>query len=182
LDAPTQFINDLRRNFGERLRIRWSNARSAWLIEQRVGRRREAGVNISEDSDARVRARDGYWLLLEVRTGDRMPCPDCYSTLKVPVLDTGDVRCAYCHMRGKSGLHRAAYFPLNDILIQHLRRLDPEGTHLDEVVARMDADNEAMMLAMEADAVREGSAAAADHYNRLVGIPQWGYTGKERYL
>jgi hypothetical protein len=177
MEAPRQFVEELERNFGKQLRIRWSNQRGAWLIEQRVGRRREPGVRISEDNDAQVRARDGYWLLMEIRPGDRMPCPKCGLTLRVPIMDTADVVCDYCRLRGRQGRHRAAYFPLNDILIQHLRRLDPHGTHLDEVIATMDAENERLVASMEAHATNEALADASERYNRIVGIPQFSFSG-----
>src|SRR5574343_1629107 len=113
--APSAFTARLEREFGGRLRIRWSTQRGEWHIEQKVARAHLPQYYLYENDDAGIRQRDGYDYLLAIREGDRMPCPRCGHTVKVPVMVTGEARCDRCGKR-----YGAAYFPLEgDALIQY---------------------------------------------------------------
>lgn len=182
--APESFVEKLDREFRGRLRIRWSNSRQEWQIEQKVARGLFPGTKPSkkgwdESSDAYVRHRDGYVHILSVRTGDRMPCPRCSTELKVPYLETHHVRCPMCQMRGFGSYVAALFMPLGDSLIDYLRKIDPENPISERLVEDMERQNEALAAAREQDAVNAGIAEAEQRYNRIVGIPQVGYTGKE---
>lgn len=181
MEAPSEFVSRLTKEFGGRLRIRWSNKRGAWMLEQKVGRSVLPKTFIPEDNDELIRARDGYWFFMEIRPGTRMPCPKCGLELQVPIMDTAQVTCDYCRLRGKEGRYAACYFPLGDALIQHIRRLDPTGTHYDEVIPQLDAHNQALLEAQERQTINNTIAATAERFNRIVGIPTAGLGGIKRF-
>ena len=177
---PVDFENRLSRLFDNRLRIRWSNQRDEWHLEYKVGRGREANFFVSSYDDGAVRARDGYAFLMSVREGDRMPCPKCGCTLKVPKFELGHAICDYCKLNGKGGKFTACYFPLEgDTLIQHLSRIDPLRSWRDNLHKVADANNEKLLAIKERDFGNHVEGVAKDYYNKLAGIPQTGYTGKE---
>lgn len=179
MTAPTYVTERLEREFDGRLRIRWSYKRNEWQIEAKIARAIDPGAQVDAADDDHIRARDGYAFVMSIRRGDRMPCPDCGFTLKVPVLHTAEVRCDYCRSRGRDGRHRAAYFPLDsELLFEHLRKIDPIRGYRDSLVRLADARNKAILAARERAALNEIQAANIDNFNNLVGIPQFGYSGK----
>src|SRR5512133_3739880 len=95
-DAPGGFARRLREEFRGRLRVRWSTQRREWQIEQKVGRAALPTRRIDESDDRSIRARDGYALVCAVRDGDRMPCPTCGETLRVPILTFAETICPVC--------------------------------------------------------------------------------------
>lgn len=178
--APEDFQRRLEREFGGRLRIRWSVKRGEFHIEQKVGRASLPPTFVSEADDETIRAKDGYGFVMAIRPGTRMPCPGCSTTLDVPAMRTGEVRCTFCRVKGLDGRYAAAYFPLEgDALIQHLRRIDPLNTWRDALAAEADAINRRITASKDRDLSNYNEAVAKDWFNRLVGIPQVGYTGKE---
>lgn len=179
--APERFTDRLEREFDNRLRIRWSNKLNEWHIEYKVARGQVVvGFYVSDFDDAAIRAKDGYQFLLAVRESDRMPCPKCGYTLKVPLMQSKEVRCEYCMLQGRDGRYSAVFFPLDgDSLIQYLRKLDPMRTYREGLHKQADAANERLLQQRERDFENKIQAATLDNYNRLVGIPQVGYTGKE---
>lgn len=178
MDAPKDFVTRLNSVFSGRLRIRWSTARGEYHIEQRVGRAAHPPYRISAIDDSLIRARDGYTFVMAVRPGDRMPCPHCRLTLKVPVMHTAEVICGYCRMSGRDGRHRAAFFPLGELLIDHLRSIDPERGAHKEMVDAADRANRALMAARERNVSNTIEASTKEHFTQLVGIQSVGYTGK----
>lgn len=179
MEAPPAFTRQLDDVFNGRLRIRWSAKRREFHIEQKVGRMAPNPCHIDEGDDDLIRARDGYIYVMSIRPGDRMPCPDCDYQLSVPVMDTADIRCPYCQLKGRTTRVVAGYWPLNERLIEHLRRIDPLRGGSDEMAAAADAYNESRLKAAEAAYSDTIISAADDDYRRLVGIPSVGYTGKE---
>lgn len=177
VNAPESFIKSLERQFDGRLRVRWSNAQQGWEIEQRVGPHREAPID--ENDDDLVRARDGYAAFMSIRPGTRMPCPECRFELKVPVFHTEELMCPYCKMMGRTTSVNAGFFELNDRLLEHLRQCDPDRGGSQRLKEMADRNNEALWRSQLAAAMREGRAAASERYNRIVGIQQVGWTGKE---
>lgn len=177
--VPDAFARRMKDEFGSRLRIRWSERRREFHIEQQIGRGeviappRKAGTY----SDEWIAAKDGYARVMTIRVGDRMPCSNCNATLKVPVLKTGRVTCHRCN-RGMV----AAHFPLEgDALIQHLRSIDPlSNPEVERQTLQALRQHEA---ATERSAERELStyseAMWKDNFTRLFGIQSVGYTGKE---
>lgn len=180
MDAPTEFTELLHKTFDGRLRIRWSASLNEFHIEQKVATGFALSpIRIDEGRDDLIRARDGYMFVMAVRTGDRMPCPECNYKLTVPVFDTADIRCPYCAVKGRHTRVVAGFWPLNDRLIEHLRKIDPLRGASDELAAEADRHNQMLLASQENDYVNHGNAAAEENYRRLVGIPMVGYTGKE---
>lgn len=179
MDAPTEFTDRLHREFDGRLRIRWSASQHEWQIEQKIGHGRIPPIAIDEGRDDLIRARDGYHFVMSVRTGDRMRCPKCNYQLTVPVMDTWDIRCPYCRLKGRHTSVVAGYWPLNDRLLAHLHKIDPLNVFSEQQAAEADRYNERLLKQQEDDAMAPGYAEASDMYRRLVGIPMVGYSGKE---
>lgn len=175
-----EFARRIQREFDGRLRIRWSNKRREWQVEQRVARSQVAHAPISDGDDSAIRARDGFVYVMSIRDGDRMPCPaGDGTTLRVPVGHTGEVLCPTCKRHGRTGRYAAAYFPLDgDSLIQYLRRLDPLLGWNRGITKDINAQERAVYLAKErkvSNAIEDG---ALENWKKLAQIPQWGYTGK----
>lgn len=179
MHAPQQFVDRLEREFRGRLRIRYSHKEHSWEIEQRVGRAIQPDRYIPLNDDDAIRARDGYLHVMSVRTGDRMPCPRCRMELKVPFNQTVDINCGFCELKGKQTHIVAGYYTLDgDDLIQHLRRIDPERGASVELARDADRRNQALEASHERAAL-DASYGVTQDFNRLYGIQQVGYTGKE---
>lgn len=184
MQAPEAFTEKLEREFQGRLRVRWSKQRSEWHIEQRVGRGLFPGSKPTkrgwdESQDAYVRYRDGYIFILAVTTGDRTPCPRCGHDLKVPFMRTEHVRCGFCRMQGKDPSIAVMHVPLNDSLIDYLKKIDPMNPISERLNEDLERANAALVASMEQDALDAGVSGFSERYNRIVGIPQVGYTGKQ---
>ena len=179
MNAPTEFTERLHSTFDGRLRIRWSAAERQFHIEQKVGRAVVAPIRIEEGRDDLIRARDGYHPVMTITPGDRTPCPECNFTLRVPVRDTADIRCPYCQLKGRTTRVVAGYWPLDDSLIEHLRKIDPLRPGSETLAEEADRRNHQRLQSAENDISNAGYAALDERYNRIVGIPQVGYTGKE---
>lgn len=165
------------------MRIRWSQQLGEWHIEQKVSRGLFPGTKPSkkgwdETVDPYVRSRDGYVFIMSVRTGDRMPCPRCNHEVKVPYMETSSITCDYCRLRGHRPHISTVYFPLGDALIGHLKKIDPENPLSEQLSADLDRANDALAAERENKVLRETDAGFHERYNRVVGIPQFGYSGK----
>jgi hypothetical protein len=177
--VPESFASRLEEVFRGRLRIRWSIKQGEFHVEQRVGRGVFVPYRISEIDDSLIRARDGYAFVLAVRPGTRMPCPHCGLEVKVPVMEFSETKCDYCRMKGRDGRYRAAYFPLGETLIDHLKKIDPERGATRELAEASDRQNRAVLASREREISNTIEASTKENFNRLVGIQQVGYTGKE---
>lgn len=132
-----QFEQEFESAFNGRFRIRWSDKRQEYHIEQKLTQSNPAlippvfrnpetgGDEYDTYSDAWIRARDGYFFVMAVRNGTKMPCPVCGMTVDVPELVTAESFCHYCKVMGRDGRYVAAYYPLNHILIEHIKTIDP---------------------------------------------------------
>lgn len=178
MQIPESFSERLEREFDGRLRIRWSKAGGEFHIEQKVGRAALPPTYVSEYDDDLIRARDGYMYVMTVRPGDRMRCPDCNSTLKVPIMRTAETICGYCKMKGRDGRHVAAYYPLGDTLIDHLKKIDPMRRFRQDLAKAADRKNEAIMESRKRETSNQIEASTKDHWTKLVGIQSVGYSGK----
>lgn len=179
MQPPVQFETRLERLFNGRVRCRWSPNREEWHLEYKIARQKIVGFIINPNDDPAVRARDGYAFIMAVRPGDRMPCPRCNYTVKVPVFEIAEAVCDYCRLQGHDGRYPACYFPLDgDKLITELAKLDPQNTWTDTLVASADKRNDAMMAAKERQFENQIRSATLDSYKQLVGIPSFGYSGK----
>lgn len=170
--APRSFTESLKTQFGGRLRIRWSPKQQQWQIEEKIAR---STGDMPQDSynDEATRLRDGYALVCTVTPGDRMPCPKCRTTLYVPVFHFGMVKCDYCAVQGRNTNIIAGHFPLNDSLLEHLRRLDPIRAYRDDFI--YPEYNEWIEKKID-QKVEDLTPIWSDHYRRLVGIPMVGYS------
>jgi hypothetical protein len=179
VQAPDSFVTRLHEVFDGRLRIRFSDKEQNFHIEQKVGRAVVAPCKIEEGRDDLIRARDGYHPVMTITPGDRMRCPSCHYDLPVPVRETVDMRCPFCAFHGRTTRIVAGYWPLDDSLIAHLQMIDPLRDGQTELAEAADRHNRMLLQSQEDAAVAPGYAYADENYNRLVGIPQVGYTGKE---
>lgn len=182
---PESFVEKLEREFRGRLRIRWSQERHEWQIEQRIRRGLFPGVKPTkrgwdESSDRYIRHRDGVVHVLSVRTGTTMDCPRCRTEMKVPFMETHFVHCPLCKLRGFTNAWAVVHFPLGDSLIDYLKKIDPENPISERLAADLDRQNEKLAEVMEQDALNAGTAAFEQDYRRIVGIPQTFLSGNTK--
>lgn len=163
MDIPLWFASALQAEFQDRLRIRWSVQRSAFHIEQRVGRPTAVPREQDEHDDRTVRARAGFDLFCEVARGDRLPCPECGQLLKLTPFAFVEATCARCRDRQREGRWGVGFFPLNDSLLQYLRRCDTTLIdhrvllrNLDEENARLEETREGDYTYQRQDILKEG--------------------------
>lgn len=174
--VPADFAARLDRAFQGRLRVRWSNAKQEFHVEQRVSRAL-ADFPVVPSDDHSIRLRDGYLYLLSIRPGTRMPCPKCGLTLAVPVREFQNISCQMCKLNGYEHRVSAGYFPLDDTLIDYLAQLDPERGMSQTRRRAVDAHN-ATLLARQRQQVLDASLDVMnDDFRRIAGIPSVGYTG-----
>lgn len=171
--APQEFVDRLTAAFDGRLRIRWSHTAQEFQIEQRVAR---GMINFppTGNDDETIRLRDGYFYVMSVRNGDRMPCPKCAATLKVPLRQIRELSCGYCKTRGVEHRVSAGYFPLDDSLIKYLQEIDPLRGASKELRNKIDAHNEHFTNAQRQKVLDDAYAAGADDFARIAGIPTFG--------
>lgn len=176
------FENRLHQRFDGRVRLRWSNRLGEWHLEYKIAPGKVLGYPLDSQNDHAIRARDGYAFIMAVRTGDRMPCPECGFTLHVPLFKTAEVTCTYCTSRGRDGRWPAAYYPLEgDALLTHLSHLDPlRGYNLD-VAKRVDDANQRLLAQQEREFEVYSEAAVKDHFYDLAGIPRVSMGGKSPF-
>lgn len=174
--APQDFVDRLHDAFEGRLRIRWSHSAHEFQIEQRVAR---GLINFPAalTDDEHIRLRDGYFYVMSVRSGDRMPCPRCQFQLTVPVREIRELSCPRCKAQGLEHRVAAGYFPLDDTLITYLKAMDPLRGASRELRAKVDAHNAAYTESQRQAVLDKAYAAGADDFNRIAGIPNVGYTG-----
>lgn len=177
----SDFLREFRKEFPE-YRIRWSLKKHCWHIEQRCGRGALSPIHVDAMDDGLIRARDGYWLVMEIQPGDRMACPRCHSTINVPICKFGETRCTYCIVQRRDGRVTAGYMPCNSILLEHLRRTDPLRGATQRLAKEADVANQKRLDAAQRATSNAIEAASKDAFARLVGIPQFGYTGANKNI
>lgn len=186
--VPQWFADRLARDFDNRFRVRWSNRAQKFQVEYRVDRGFGEALEPPADnngdydrlSDDYLRARDGYDLLFSVCSGDRMPCPQCGLTLRVPVMAVRETVCEHCKFHDKDGRYLAVYFPLGEALLEHLRLIDPLTGGPDRVLSEVRRSKIRREATIQRDFYNGSEAYLDDKFNRLFDIPQVGYTGKEQ--
>ena len=179
MTPPSDFLRELARDCPH-LRVRWSLKRQTWQVEQQVGVAQALPpIRIDEGRDDLIRARDGYAFVMEVAPGDRVPCPKCGLTVKLPHLETREVPCTYCRGKGRDATVIGGYWPLGDALLQHLRRTNPfrpssEGEAVERMARESDAYN-ANVQRLEEEAARQHGEDVL--FDALIHqIPKVGYT------
>ncbi len=175
--VPDEFIERMEREFGQRLRVRWSDYWDEWQVEQKIARGK-TGQPILHNRyhDDTVRYRDGYAWVMSIKQGTQFPCPKCGLTLKAPTRETVLVSCQHCHSKGYEHRWLACHWPFDQTLIEHFKQMDRE---IDDRHLRLrEADRKVKM--MQQRAVLDPTLAGfEDNFNKLAGIPSVGYTGKE---
>ena len=182
MHIPQSFRDRLQTDFDGRFRMRWSDARGEFHLEQKLSTAQILEPPLRPDgtwdtyNDDYIRSRDGYGYVMSVRQGDRMPCMRCRRTVKVPIRETREAVCRGCNKR-----HKAAFSPLDDLLLLHLRWIDPLSGGIDRVRKYVNERNAQHERSRDNAAYGEIDAATADNFGRLFDIQQVGYTGRERY-
>lgn len=170
---PSDFSDRLEHVFGGRLRIRWSPFTSTWHLEQRMGRASMAAMRKVPKNDKEICARDGYDLVMEVLPRMRFQCRFCHYSLPFRPLEIGEIRCDHCMGKNRDARWSAAWFPLGEVLIDHLKRIDPLRA---DILERVRQEEEEVLLAKErayASADREAAAQLKD--GLLDQIPKAGF-------
>lgn len=184
---PEEFVERLEREFGQKYRIRWSDARNEYHIEQKVRRGLAEGfANVNPKNrrqwrarhDDLVRVRDGYVLTMAVKPGNFTHCSECNSKIPVPSYDTAVIQCEFCKMKGRARYEIAGYFPINDALLYHLKKIDAHSGGTERVREAVDRGNRMLEREQSGNLRRPIEAAVRERFNRLVGIPQFGYAGR----
>jgi hypothetical protein len=178
MDISETFKDELRIEFQDRLRIKWSGKSQAFLIQQRVGKnligsvpRAKLGLEKSMD------LAEGYRTILSVAPSEHMKCPDCFTSISVPKLETKELKCLYCKLRGRSTKIVAGYYPLNSSLINHLKEIDPIRNLDRDLIAEMNDRNEKIQEAQVKQLSKDAEDYSSDNINKLMGILQTGYSG-----
>lgn len=179
MDLDTQFQERLQQEFGDRIRIRWSQKQQSWLVEQKVARGQMYWDRyVPEHDDELIAVRDGYLFLMHITPGDRMRCPgNCGSTLKSPIRQTELVVCPVCKIRGYSHKHILGFFPLNDSFITYLKSIDPLRRDAKKDINKVDDYNERIVRGAQRRMSNEAEAYGKDEFARLTGIPTVGLSG-----
>lgn len=175
--APQEFIDRLHSTFEGRLRIRWSNSANEFQVEQQVARgiiNFPAGLT----DDENIRLRDGFFHVMSVRSGDRMPCPKCNNKLTVPLRELRELSCSRCKANGVEHRVAAGYFPLDDTLIAHLESIDPLKGMSRAMRNKIDAHNASHTAAQRQHVLDQAWAKGADDFTKIAGIQSVGHTGK----
>lgn len=177
MQPPSSFVQRLTKEFGGRLRIRWSKRLNEFQVEQRVGRATTPPIFVSEFRDDYIRAKDGYAYVLSVRPGDRMPCPTCGLELKVPAFQTTEVNCPRCSAkRNRPTGYTASYFPLGESLIDYLKSIDPERDGYKRRLRDMDNNNFKLEAIKEKDLASQRADILTDGLYYSPDFPKIGYT------
>lgn len=174
MTPPKEFVEGLRRDFGDNLRIRWSVSRGEWQIEQKFRRGGAIGKRVREIDDNLIRVRDGYAFVLAVRPGDRMACTKCAREIRVPVMEFREAVCKTCGAK-----IRASYWPLGESLLQHLRYSDPNRDGHKRMLRDLEAAEQAKARQERRQQSNLAEDIAKEDFTQFFDIPSVGYTGKE---
>lgn len=179
--VPTEFAERLHQEFDGRLRVRWSHAERAFVVEQKIARGLADQFPVLDDQDDLIRLRDGYIKVMSVNTGTKVPCPTkgCLSEFQLPtVFESWMLECARCKAKGYPYQHVFGFFELNDRLIEYLRSLDPLKGASRRNRDRVDRTNDRTIASHERLSDNLLEDAVSDHFLQIAGIPHTGYTGK----
>lgn len=179
--APEWFDRRLREEFQGRLRVRWSNQRACFLVEQKEHVGLEPGFReVAPDDDEAIRQRDGYTLVMEVWRGTTIPCPRCGYGCTAQPRKNQIIECAFCQIAGKADrTFQASVFYLDEALLEELRGVD-YVTHNaltpQERVRRAHERNLAYWAKKEQRVKDERKDWTRDHWRQLLGVPRVGWT------
>lgn len=182
MEISEYFTNLLEREFDGRLRIRWSPFQQQYRIEQKVARGMMwPDKPILENDEEALMIKDGYWFVMGVSPREHTKCQRCGTELEIPAFETRMITCPICKIMGRTYRISAGYFPLNDRLIKYLKSIDPEKDMGKEQVAKLRANNEALVKSQQRAMSNNIEAYGKDNFTKLAQIAQVGYTGKETW-
>lgn len=176
--VPEEFQEKLQREFGDKIRVRWSDKWNEWHVEQKV-RRGVAATPQKFDpyNDDVIRFNDGFVWVMSVKQGSKFDCPQCGLTLSAPTRETHHVVCGHCKLKGYNSHWLACHWPLDETLIEHLKKLQWQ---IDDTSANLAKSDIALRKLQERALLDPTLAAFEDSHAKLAGILQTGYTGKEK--
>ena len=172
--VPEGFARQLKAEFDGQIRVRWSGARKCWQIERKAARAVE-GARPAND-DRRIRALDGYYLVMEVALGSQLRCPFCDRYTRIPIRQRREAKCERC---GKA--FRAVCWPLGDSLLEYLRFGDPDRGGIERVFQWADQGEGQRALLARRDRHNQTEAIWKEDWKQAFGVPSVGFTGKERF-
>lgn len=176
--VPQTFSEELEKEFGDRIRVRWSDQWNEWHVEQKVRRGLAASPSKFDPyDDTLIRHKDGYVWIMSVKQGTRFDCPKCGLTLKAPTRETKQVSCDHCRMKGYNHQWIASHWPLDHTLIEHLKMLERQIDTKSDMLHKSDM---ALRKIQERAVLDPTLAAFEDRHSKLAGILSVGYTGKEK--
>lgn len=173
--VPEWFAHQLDVEFRGRFRVRWSNARHCFVIDEVTGRgtamapmrfyRKVQRLRPDLREEYLFRMAHGTTPYVEVYPGTRASCPACLSDVS---LKTHTWEFAHCRACGKD--FKAVHYELGWMLLEQLRYNDFERGGDERQVEEMDRANEAK----EKGEVRENrnvlEAVVKDNWNQIAGI------------
>lgn len=174
---PETFEQLMQLRLGRDFRLRWIPQTETWNIEQKVGRG-TVEVPLSYSDPAYERVRDGYALVMEISPSPHMRCDTCRAHIDVPVGKFAETRCSFCYSMGEKSMWFIGYFPLSDMLLTHLDRLKPE--RVSDAIRERIKKNYEVERTRTRDYENRRDAHLRDYHSHIVGIPQFGYTGRGR--
>jgi hypothetical protein len=187
MSIPEYFAEALETRFGGRFRIRWSDVEHVFMLEQKVRRALAEGfapIVIKSERhrkltfENQVRARDGYVLSMKITPGTHTYCAKCDAKMDVPAFKSAQIPCPVCAQSGHRTVFAGGYWPLSDALLHELDRTDPDRGGSERVYKAQQAAQMFAEKQQEWEITNPAEAAFKERFNRLVGIPQTGYTGK----
>lgn len=189
MHIPDRFAEELRLSFGDRFRLRWSDTKHEFHLEQKVRRGLTELPPETDEfgrwdtfSDDYIRAKDGYMLTMVITQGDRRPCPVCGGDIKVPINETREAHCSRCQTQGRDGKYAVAYFDLSDRLLDHIRYIDPETDGPRRVQERVRARQLAHYARMKQEGLDEADYKVMFNKNQVESNPMTGYGPKGRQV
>lgn len=187
MKVPEWFAEQLRAEQDRTYRVRWSNARSCFVVEQKAGRglstpprrlmkkleRMKEVPDMVEE--ILTRARDGYLLFLEIFPSGRAGCPKCGAEVKLKPRVWEYAVCPSCAKD-----FPAVWFNLDGAVLEHLRYIDMNRGGYERMEADQDRENDQIVKTAIKDTRASLSEAVWDDWRGLFQVPRVGYTGKER--
>ncbi len=173
LTPPRDFVEKLTRTFDNELRVRWSLKAHRFLIEQKVGRGALLPIRVDAGNDDMIRARDGYALVMSVAPGSTTECGICGEDLKLAIRETSEITCARCKSVGRRSGVTGGFFPLDDLLIEHLKMMDP--TRVDQLRRVRDESARQEWLKSSEEAALHREAAMQYKDALLEQMPKAGF-------
>lgn len=179
MEIPETFLTDLKVEFQERLRARYSAKQNCVVIEQRVGKNVIGSVPRSMlSNETRQSLAEGYKPIMQVAVGETIRCKDCSNKISVPFCSTEEVKCLYCKLKGRVSKYHVGFYPLNIKLINHLKEIDPLRNMDKDLAKEMQEQNERITAQQQKALYNDAESYANDHIYKLMGIPTKSMAGK----